>query len=178
MNGKELLELLAPYLPYGLEVSYILKDESEFIPDKIVEEYSFGGICIAHQFDLDWNNEFKSYLPILRPLSDLTKPCLEEGKVPIVELGEMLGYKGLSAYEIDGVIEYGWTQHNMYDSQGYAFGWSKELMTFGVWYDEIDGNPIETICNVGVINQLYKWHFDIYGLIEKGYALDINDIKD
>ena len=29
----------------------------------------------------------------------------------------------------------------------------------------------------GLINQLIEWHFDVFGLIEKGLAIDINTIK-
>ena len=32
-------------------------------------------------------------------------------------------------------------------------------------------------CDYGLIQHLFEWHFDVFGLIEKGLAIDINTIK-
>ena len=35
----------------------------------------------------------------------------------------------------------------------------------------------ETIIEWCVMNKLIKWHFDVFGLIDRGLAVNINDIQ-
>ena len=77
------LQELAPYLPYEVKIKYLSKD--------IYKMVGFANIEGVSEFVL-FTDEFgelpSQYCkPILRPLSDLTKPCLEDGRTPIVELG-------------------------------------------------------------------------------------------
>lgn len=90
-NFKKMIELreIAPYLAYKVEIGYKLDSMSEYAPAAPISENDYFGECFLHQNDLDWIKEFDFYKPILRPLSDLAKPCLEGGKVPIDELRNM-----------------------------------------------------------------------------------------
>lgn len=77
------LKELVPYLPYKTTLEIDGMKTSLHAIDFGVQMVNFG-----------WGNakekdEFKVYL---RPLSDLTKPCLEEGKTPIVELANEMGH--------------------------------------------------------------------------------------
>lgn len=117
---------------------------------------------------------------ILRPLSDLTKEIEVNGEkfVPILLIAKMFGFGELEKFELDDdVVEYGWVERYMDDSQPYSFGYF-ENGEFGTWYDDIDdSHPIQTHCKMEVIEWLYKHHFDIHDLIGKGLAISYNDLK-
>lgn len=170
MDKHELLECIAGYLPYRLKCKY---KKCNFLEEVVyvrtLDKPLVGTFC--------GKGAILDYKFYLRPLSDLTKPCLEGGKVPIEELGKIAGYTNLERTEVDGNIEYVWNTQLLDDCQGYSFGWSQELKALGVWLDSIEGDPISIECNVDVIQFMYKHHFDINGLIEKGYAIDINTLK-
>ena len=53
--------------------------------------------------------------PIMRPLSDLVKPCLEGGKIPIVELAE-IAFPKCSAFELSN-------NERVNMGMGYSFGY-------------------------------------------------------
>jgi hypothetical protein len=94
------LQELAPYLPFNLKCEYIGNDgRSEVYSDPLKDDYNhifqlvgivgytyYGKCKIQNDIDAYEENSFK---PIFHPLSDLTKPCLEGGKIPIVELAIM-----------------------------------------------------------------------------------------
>ena len=140
------LEEICGYLPYKLKVA-LTKDYSEELDWEDwggkEEDYKEGTIWQVAGYgdddlyipcgdsDLDivlrkgnaWINiSWEDVKPILRPLSDLTKPVLPDGKIPLVELAKI----------------------------------QNQLQLF---------------------QKLYEWHFDIFGLIEKGEAIDINTLK-
>jgi hypothetical protein len=124
------------YFAHGV-FAYDEKQESK--TDRIV------GFFRDHLDFENWspeNTQMHNYKLVLRPLSDLTKPCLDDMKVPMIELAKMFDMN---------VVEY-------------CF---------------IEQNPtlIESTSRYPVVQQLYKWHFDIHSQIEKGYAIDINSIN-
>jgi len=61
-----------------------------------------------------------------------------------------------------------------------SFGYDDEYKitfypNFRYFYVYRDG--IHVICNQGeMIDKLYEWHFDVFGLIEKGLAISIHDL--
>lgn len=85
--------------------------------------------------------------PILRPLSDLTKEI-----------------------EIDGekFVPYEKCKSVVNESQ-----WIKICNTI-----DINGGEYSNICDMPYwwVNKLFEWHFDVFGLIEKGLAVDINTL--
>lgn len=90
---------------------------------------------------------FEHFKPILRPLSDLTKEIEIDGKKIVPR------YTGiLCKYEIIMNPDF-----SFFDGIGSN--------------NEIDDMPYR------VIQKLLEWHFDIFGLIEKGLAIDINTLK-
>lgn len=87
--------------------------------------------------------------PILRPLSDLTKEITVNGKtfVPL--------HKFYSLTSVD-----------------------LELIDLEEWREELvylikNNSPFQ----LSQFNMLLEWHFDVFGLIERGLAIDINTIK-
>jgi hypothetical protein len=107
-----------------------------------------------YNYDDIYNSEhgdmsFDYFKPILRQLSDLTKEIEVNGEkfVPIIKLAFT---KSLSMYQfIDGAF--------------YCNNYGKFL--------EIKEMPYI------VIEKLFEWHFDVFGLIEKGLAIDINTLN-
>lgn len=171
------LKYLAPYLPYGLK--FLDKTEDGKISEIINVDYNE---------DEGWNMRLKGWnycagidhgliLPILRPLSDLTKEIY--GVVHLVELAKIQCEYDIEEYKlqsnvIDGMSAFGINYLNNDD----------ESMVFG--YDTYNGfglhikpmNDVLFVSNqIKLYTYLFQHHFDIYGLIEKGLAIDINNIK-
>ena len=95
--------------------------------------------------------EEKQWKPILRPLSDLTKEIEVNGEklVPIEYLSKILGGK-----------------INSKDKR--LVGKAKTALI-----NEIKNGKIQ----YRLVKKLFKHHFDVFGLIEKGLAIDINTIE-
>ena len=86
MSNQELLECIVGYLPYNVKGVFLFNGKKE---GQIVNKSKTLDLrTVAFYME---NSDHIYFKPILRPLSDLTKPCLEGGKVPIVELEEMFG---------------------------------------------------------------------------------------
>lgn len=155
-------EFMAMSLPYELKI-----------------QLESGEIVVYNATTYFYDKFNKDIQPILRPLSDLTKPIEHKGEkfVPIVELGIILGFENLSKYEYDGIVEYGWSEKFLDECQGYSFGYYKDG-NFGVWLDSIgDTSPIYLHTSSTAILKLIEWHFDIAELIEKGESIDVNTLK-
>ena len=90
--------------------------------------------------------------PVFRPLSDLTKEIKVNGEIfiPCELLSEMMDdYNvGYNDYYFD------------YDNNEWSF-------PIDHWYTQ----------PYFVVEKLFEWSFDVYGLIEKSLAIDINTLK-
>lgn len=148
----EKLELkhLAPYLPYGLKIMTF----SNYRPSEIICNY---GIRNCSDYPITTYEDGKSFgrmlseiKPILRPLSDLFK---------LIDWGNnsdpyMIGYK----YGVEKVFEDG---EEFYANEHYADYCESpkcytNITSFDWW--------------------LFEHHFDVFGLIDKGLAIDINTL--
>lgn len=111
---------------------------------------NFKGICSLCQ---DKNYE-GGFTPILHPLSDLTKEIKHNGErfVPIKDIT-----LNIDEYRDDPEKEYP-------NSEGYFFRLNN------VWY-KIDQ------LSYWRIQQLFEWHFDVFGLIDEDLAIDINTLE-
>tara|TARA_R110000822_G_scaffold185428_1_gene324573 strand:- start:75 stop:497 length:423 start_codon:yes stop_codon:yes gene_type:complete len=91
--------------------------------------------------------------PILRPLSDLTKEINIDGDyfIPIYLLKNI-------RYEFESDLSFGFDPQ----SDGYTCHCSSQYLEFSEYYE--------------INSKLFEWHFDVFGLIEKGLAIDINTI--
>lgn len=106
--------------------------------------------------------------PLLLPLSALTEP-LEDGSVPIVELIKIQLKRWNSDYNINDVYDIEFQQN---------VDWSCGMDHFTlpcIWF-KIDGYCYEITLGemtlTWVNEYLYQHHFDIYGLIPAGLAID------
>ena len=150
-NRSMKLELkhLAPYLPYGLKILEIRRGNFSN-SENIAEQYQM------HVGNINGLLNGKIYRvvsrkPILRPLSDLTKEVEgDEAKNTYVVLFReyLLTHDMIRHYDCDPFLD--------------------RLLE--------DQLPIELCCIYG-LEWLLKNHFDINNLIEKGLAIDINNLE-
>lgn len=162
------LKHLAPYLPYGLKMYYY---------DPVVKiSYikSLTGVdvdCIRINGDVEYIPI--DYKPILSPMSDLIKPVLSKViyREPLRHLkhgGTDLDQLRISS-DCCGEIEY-----SCCDNEGHETRYNVKEMTFTQRFNgdtRYYKNQYESMC------RLFEWHFDVFGLIEKGLAIDINTLK-
>lgn len=149
------LKHLAPYLPYGLKVINKHQNSISKVYSKI-DGVDFGvDESPVEMFKLNtmWVIE-RVYIPILRPLSDLTKEIEVDGDkfVPITEL-----------LKPDINLEAG----------NYTL---RHIGTTILANDIILINTENLSLKYEKFQKLFEWHFDVFGLIEKGLAINKNTL--
>lgn len=158
MNKLE-LKHLAPYLPYKLKVNEISKGHFTCDGD-LVGELELTPLNIQ-RFIGKKPYRVISQKPILRPLSELTE---ENWK------NEVLGY--YADLDIDISI------YNSGNDNKNDFGLSITYKLMGEVFTDLlinRGRTKETPYHF--FNWLIENHFDVFGLIEKGLAIDINTLN-
>jgi len=160
------LKHLSPYLPYELkircgEISHPILTCSD-----------------TNEFEIAIKEVFinSAYKPILRPLSDLTKEIEINGEkfVPIVELAKKNSYYGINEVEQVFVssdcycVRY-LDNENIERQFEYCNGENKNFFVYCVW----NGLRCDCYNVLSLYQYLLEQHFDIFGLIEKGLAIDI-----
>ena len=143
------LKHIAPYLPYGLKCKYADSPtiwEIDIFAHKI--NHDDDKLPIYHLIRQD--EGVTTCKPILRPLSDLTKPIEHNGErfVPL-EIIVAIALKEMDIKESDAVI----------------------LSRMIMYNDNIHKIPF------WCIQKLIEWKFDIFNLIEKGEAIDVNTLE-
>ena len=148
------LKHLAPYLPYKLKLHNLT----------VGKTLKMIGCEFTHELRIRLTDGLYAYdvckiKPILRPLSDLTKIS-----------DELL----INEYTINILL------HEKYNQQYGIFSHYKGQLDI-----ELDGEPdlrydsnksISFFTILTIQEQLLKGHYDIFGLIEKGLAIDINKL--
>lgn len=112
-------------------------------------------------------SEFK---PILSP-TDLTKPIIVEGKeiIPIVELARLFhSVKEPAIVKYDNIIDAG-----SYGTQVSCY-LDKDRHAYYSVYADVD---LVMHNEARVVQWLFKHKFDVFGLIEKGLAVDVNTLE-
>lgn len=161
----ELHEIVG-YLPYGLK--FISRNG----------KYAYMSIdgCFATGFktrfgeninkSISFETLIRNYKPILHPLSDLVKPVLPDGKIPLVEIFNYAFDQNVNQKRCDFLSEDGIFQMSCGNLQ---FGFDCECNSFitTIYQDgTITPNQLQ------LFQKLYSWHFDIHGLIEKNQAVN------
>jgi hypothetical protein len=173
------LKQLAPYLPYCLSLMVgSLRDYRQYGSEEMV---SLGGITELST-DIDCR-DFKDVKPILRPLTDLTSEITHNGKtfVPLRELIDDADhlcfvdwYDGFDKYTTQ--IDDDWNHVISFDSSDgeLQFGFDANSNSFHL---TIDRQNELILGQLDLFNKLFEWHFDIFGLIEAGLAINKNTLK-
>lgn len=156
-KNKMKLELkhITHYLPYGLKVQW--KDKKTTTINPYIEDDNAENEASLHLVLYAMSEDY-GIKPLLRPLSDLTKEIEHNGEtfVPIENLKELY-----NSYP-DSYIE----------KLNYIH-WEGVITLFGTEEDD----SYEVSMPYSLYEKLLEWHFDIFGLIEKGLAVDINLLK-
>ena len=157
MNELE-LKHLAPYLPYGLSFSVNLNDVRDNFPDELrTLKLAETNIDLA----------LKIGKPILRPLSSITIEEAYELGVIITSEADMEDIEvGVGGVDIFG--EY-YTVVRYQDKVDEEYSFMIQFSPIGIV--GIDLIPYEAY------EWLFKNHFDVFGLIEKGLAIDKTTFK-
>lgn len=190
------LKHIAPYLPYGLRIAKGLATYRDI----------YSKIDISRQFNdsegLEWDTVQRllfeeSWKPLLLPMSSLYTE-MEDGKVPIVELAKMLGdFKELISISVDDNCTDELGNRAPYYECKYVSNIDEDIHSTLVFcpdtvsfermiiYNAHITRPVSSSdfkgCPIRCYNQFYEYlfqhHFDVYGLIDKGLALDKTKIK-
>lgn len=128
------LKHLAPYLPYGL-IAIDNSGKEINLTDRI---YSLPAAILTN------------YKLILRPLSDLVKPCLPDERTPAEEMEDDLMMSWCVAYD-----------------EAY------EIIT----ENEATLKAKAKMLPYEMVEWLFEHHFDIYGLVDQNLAVDINTLQ-
>ena len=160
------LEQLSSYSPYGLKIIHGLI-RKQITAISLESPFVFCTTYLGSRQKQMVN--FKEVKPILRPLTDLTKEIEVNGErfVPIVKLLEINNPKWFA--EKNG-SRYENIEHN---TEGYPRAWVKFQATISIMINTSDILNERHI----IIQKLLSWHFDIFGLIEQGLAIDINTLN-
>jgi len=141
------LKHLAGYLPYELKA---MDKRTKEIRIVTLLHFTYNKETVGHNHLLYKGLLLSEHLPILRPLSDLTKEIEVNGEkfVPMKKLLKEVGFN----YPLECYIQ---------DEQ---------------WILN-DGYRAIGQLSHRKVDMLLQWHFDIYGLIENNLAIDKNTLK-
>lgn len=154
---------IAPYLPYGLKVQVAGEwiDDEESNGPRIWDVVGIAdGEIITHKegYIANIENEIEDCFPILRPLSDLT-----DSEVKILFRHKAESGVTVERYCSDLAKEI--TITATYKMMGDAF------TDFVICRNTVDN------VDYWIVEILVSNHFDVFGLIEAGLAIDINTIE-
>ena len=142
------LKEIAPYLPYGLKGMYVLSEVISLVPGQ-------GDEIREKYLTPDSLAFFLSYCkPVLRPMTDLIK-------------GDNMIFEVFTANEFAHPVSCGY-EHKYYYA---CFGLDTEIFK-----EKLSSDPDSM--RVYEFNKLLKNHFDVFDLISKGLAIDINTLND
>lgn len=171
MRELELKDIVG-YLPYRLQGLC----RGEVIPFIISTHYNCD-LVVEHCL-----NSMPDIKPLLRPISDLTKPIVVKGYnddkefVPMVALAER-------SFEIEIDAVTGFAQNGkcrgvsfIFDYVEYGFSYSEDTDAFHTQIISPKQNII-TDNQSQLFDLLNQWHFDYRNLIAKGLAIDINTLN-
>lgn len=174
MKPELTIEHLSPYLPYRLGI--LLNDNVYTLtgldnPCKTVEKHFLkcelrpkdkGYIEIhSHVFNRVENDA----KPIFRPLSELTKEITVNGETftPILKLANHIP-------DFATVLSVGYSHHKYYAALVWNNGVNDDFLRKEISAYYLDMQYYD-------FQKLVSWHFDVFGLIEKDLAIDINTLK-
>lgn len=178
-----IMQHLAPYLCHELRVKRFWNETQAEMLDTM-QTLCYDDDCITFantpDFYLDNDNE-SDFKPILRPMSDLVKEIEQHGRkfIPIIELHDVKFNTCLTSNDCLGS-----TSHDSY-GKVYACETSISKIEYAEHFQEfkcsamgLDGDEHFAGVNYQLFQKLFEWHFDVFGLINTGLAIDINTIKE
>ena len=127
-----------------------------------------------------WDQWFKlgGVKLILRPMSDLTKEIEVNGE-RFVPISELLDFSLSTEWRNTGYLKY-FNSLNEYwvrleEEPSWFFGYNKERFMFFLINCSNESQMIDN--QYQLFEKFFQWHFDVFGLIEEGLAIDMNKSK-
>jgi hypothetical protein len=187
------LKHLAGYLPYGLKCHclglYVEDEEENPIPLEVII-CGLSNHCVEILGIKKTVTEcffINDVLPLLRPLSSLIKEIEVDGKrfVPMVELADIAycdisdkNYKTAQDENSIGVSFNIENDENEFTHQVFAYSFTTKHFGRHLRITPHQKHLAEVefvLHQLELFEKLHEWHFDIYGLIDKGLAIAIKD---
>lgn len=171
--NKLTIEQLSGYLPYYLRCTSFGRSYYDVVCHK--NDLSHSSIHFERLLELD-----NGYKPILRPLSQLTEEMEQGGEsfVPIAELMKLaLGqqvhwfkdpkFESLKTTQICSILSPRIERLPLTKIE-----FEVDTDTFG--FDLVSNGSNFMLVNhpLEIIQKLYEWHFDVFGLIDKQLAIE------
>lgn len=170
------LKHLAPYLPYELKMYHYCSSSN----NKYIRDLQSVGIDRIKIGDVDWDLDNMNYKPILKPLTSITVEQLIE----LFEIAYEQVYKTVDK-SLTNFHFHGWDGEKdfglMVKDETFIYGFSMDFerqQDFRFSYRHIGAdyeNSQLCLYKIQLFNKLFEWHFDVFGLIDKGLAIDINN---
>ena len=159
------LKHIAPYLPYGLKVTF---EGDDLIHEVVGLSIASKGVELISQFGDYGRANIKDCRLILRPICDLTKEIEHNGErfIPIMRIFGGDTYDHDYKYEI-GIVEKPIVGKRIEIS---VKGLGSPVISFSI--SNILNNPLY----YSQWKELLEWHFDIFGLHEKNLCVYYNEI--
>lgn len=141
-------EILCAYAPYGVQA----KGNDGSIATIHIEDF---GVSLG-RYGLEWVLRTQKAKLLLRTLSSLTKPITHNGEtfVPMDKLREISG-----AFEKDEYFKS--EPFRIQIEEGRVIGFSAICLHVNQWE---------------LFQKLLSWHFDIFGLLESGHAIELKEV--
>tara|TARA_Y100001951_G_C11295119_1_gene275015 strand:- start:2421 stop:2936 length:516 start_codon:yes stop_codon:yes gene_type:complete len=162
---------LVPYLPYKLKITF---DGNEYVHELVGLDISLNGLKLISPFNDYGTAKLEDSKPLLHPLSRLTDVIRHNGSefVPLIVLTKRKHPMG-SNHRISPF------QHTDNPNYAYIDFEIKNLNEGLEWLGFRENNRIGfCVKNPNYMQfvdfeQLIRWHFDVFGLIDKGLAKPI-----
>lgn len=166
MIEKLELKHIAPYLPYRLKCK--VTDRGKIVISDLNAAYSDNSYAFMNIVESE--KGFDEIKPILRPLSDLTKEIEVNGErfVPIEVLLKLNNKTWFDKHDSKSKYSLILSESN--------YGRSKAFVKY---HAPIEINIIHDFIlheSFTLVQKLHEWHFDVFGLIDSGLAIDINTL--
>lgn len=168
------LKHLAPYLPYGLKV----KNENRTYKIITINGFYFSkSELILNSIELNGGISSKEIKPILRPLSDLTKEIECNGKkvMPILEIAKVSDSYYNWKFDNNSLFHKS-VFCNHENGTTYRFLINTNGKIFYSINTTVDGCFMQTNNPHLVMMKIFEMHFDVFGLIDAGLAININKL--
>ena len=162
------LKHLAPYLPYNLQMAYIIRGKIVEIGD-LNKVFIYRNETHPIRYGINYNDAEHEWMfkPILRPIGSMTKEEAYELGTILISKADMEDKEiGIGEMTLMGVT-YPTIMYKDQEDEDYSV--TIQFSSIGI--SGIDLIPYEAH------EWLFKHHFDVFGLVEKGLAIDKTTFK-
>ena len=180
------LKHIAPYLPYGLKVTF---EGDDYIHEVVGLSIASKGVELMSQFGDYGMAGIEDCIPILRPLSDLTKEIEHNGeRITMMEEIAKIERPNITnaLNKVKDITVFNRGMSFTSRKMGVAYRYEDTVIEITHYKDAVfhkkvtHGNDSWVFSYFhnypAIIDKLLEWHFDIFGLHEKNLCVYYNEI--